>query len=96
MDKATLILHDRVEFDDGAIQEIVIWRVPEPVPPTDHGFKYRLFYGYPGRRLVGYDNERGKGDHKHSGDRELAYVFRGWEALLDDFFADVASLRGSQ
>jgi predicted transcriptional regulator len=24
-----------------------------------------LFYGFPGNRLAGYDNERGKGDHRH-------------------------------
>lgn len=92
--KAELIITDKVVFDDGMIQEIVIWRVPDPVPPTTHGFKYRLFYGGHGARLIGYDNERGKGDHRHIRGKEVAYEFRGWEKLLDDFLADVASLRG--
>ena len=91
---AELIVSDKVIFDDGAIQQIVLWRVPTPVPPSDHGFKYSLFYGLPGRRLIGYDNERGKGDHRHIGDREEAYEFRGWEELIDDFLADVARARG--
>jgi hypothetical protein len=55
---AELVIADKVVFDDGAIQEMVVWRVPAPVPPSSHAFKYRMFYGFPGRRLVGYDNER--------------------------------------
>ena len=91
--KAEVIVADKVVFDDGAIQEMVVWRVPTPIPPTSHGFKYRLFYGFPGQRLVGYDNERGKGDHRHIEGREESYVFLNWEALIDDFLADVAQMR---
>ncbi len=87
------MIADKVVFDDGAIQEIVIWRLPAPLPKGSHGFKYRLFYGYPGRRVVGYDNERGKGDHRHVDRREQRYAFRGWEALISDFLADVARAR---
>jgi hypothetical protein len=93
---AELVIADKVVFDDGAIQEMVIWRVPSPVPPSSHGFKYRLFYGFPGRRLVGYDNERGKGDHRHVESREEPYLFRGWEALIEDFLADVGRERARE
>jgi len=92
--KAELVISIKVAFEDGAIQEIVIWKVPSPVPPTDHGFKYSLFYGVPGHRLIGYDNERGKGDHRHFGDHQEPYEFRGVEALIDDFLADVEKARG--
>lgn len=92
--QATLILRDRRSFDDGAILEVVVWQVPVPVPPTSHGLKYRLFYGRPGERLVGYDNERGKGDHRHYGEREEAYAFTSLSQLLDDFEADVVAMRG--
>ena len=78
-----------------AIMEMKIWRLPEPVPPTTHGLKYRLFYGYRGRRLVGYDNERAKGDHKHLDDRELPYRFLSVEQLVADFLGDVRRMRGS-
>jgi hypothetical protein len=91
---AERVASDKVLFDDGAIQEIVVWRLPFAVPPAAHPFNYRLFYGYAGRRLVGYDNGRGKGDHRHFAEKEEAYVFRGWEKLIDDFLADVAELRG--
>ena len=59
--KAELLFHERIDYDDGSIVEMKIWRVPSPVPPTTHGVKYSLFYGRPGVRDVGYDNERGKG-----------------------------------
>jgi hypothetical protein len=58
--KAELLLEQRIDYDDGAIVEMVLWRVPFPVPPTTHGLKYSLFYGRPGVREVGYDNERAK------------------------------------
>lgn len=93
--KARLLFHERRLFDDGAILEMKIWRVPNPVPPTSHGLKYSLFYGYPGRRLVGYDNERAKGDHRHLGDRELPYDFVSVEHLVSDFLTDVRRIRGS-
>ena len=93
--KATLVLHSRTILSDGAILEARIWRVPTPVPPSLHSFKYSLFYGYPGARLVGYDNERGKGDHKHVGGVELPYIFVSVERLLADFAADVAAEQGS-
>jgi len=92
--KAELIFRDRLDLPDGTIIEMVIWRVPEAVPPSDHPFKYRLFFGRAGERIVGYDNERGKGDHKHVRDRETAYRFSGPEKLIADFIADVEKERG--
>lgn len=93
--KARLLFHERRRFDDGAIIEMKIWRVPEPVLPTTHGLKYSLFYGYPGRRLVGHDNERTKGDHRHLDDRQLPYIFTSVEQLMADFLGDVRRIRGS-
>jgi hypothetical protein len=92
---AVLIIRDRRILQDGCILEIVIWKVPQSVPPTVHGLKYRLFYGRPGERIVGYDNERGKGDHRHVDGREKPYVFRSIGSLLDDFEADVVKVRGA-
>jgi hypothetical protein len=93
MAKARLIFRDRQILADGAIVEMRIWQVPEPVPPSSHRLKYSLFYGYPGRRVVGYDNERGKGDHKHLGQAETRYRFTSVEALIAGFLADVAAAR---
>lgn len=63
--KARPLVKTKEVRDDGSIIEIVIWSVPHPVSPCRHCFKYSLFFGRPGIRLVGYDNEYGKGDHRH-------------------------------
>ena len=94
--KAELLFRQRIEYDDGALVEMVLWRVASPVPPSTHRLKYRLFYGRPGVREVGYDNERGKGDHRHFRGTETVYVFTTVERLMTDFWADVRSLRGGE
>ena len=93
--KAERLFYQRIDYDDGAIVEMVLWRVPSPVPPSTHGLKYSLFYGRPGIRQVGYDNERGKGDHRHYLDVEESYTFSTVEQLMADFWSDVRALRGN-
>ena len=80
---------------DGSILEVVIWKVPKPVPPTEHGYKYRAVYVVDGVRIVGFDNERGKGDHCHIDGKELPYAFTGIDQLLEDFIATVETRRAS-
>jgi Family of unknown function (DUF6516) len=89
MKKATLMAHTKEIREDGTIVEVVIWDLPEPLPPSRHSFKYRLFYGRVGEHRVRYDNERGKGDHRHVGGQELPYEFVSINQLLDDFERDV-------
>lgn len=92
--KATRAFYDRGEYPDGAIVEMTIWLVPKPVSGCTHPFKYSLFYGYHGKRVAGYDNERGKGDHRHFEEREEPYSFSTVEALIADFLSDVRRVRG--
>jgi hypothetical protein len=73
---------------------MTIWHVPKPVVGSAHHFKYSLFYGYSGRCIVDYDNERGKGSHRHLGEKEEPYRFSTVEALMADFLADVRHARG--
>jgi hypothetical protein len=68
---------------------MVVWNVPTVVPPSKHLFKYRLVFVRNGQRLVGYDNERGKGDHKHINGQELNYRFVDIDTLMRDFLHDV-------
>jgi hypothetical protein len=89
MAKAILILHRKRYFDDGSISEIKLWHVPSPVRGSNHEFRYSLFYGRPGERWVAYDNEPGKGDHRHCGELEEEYGFTSPEQLMSDFLADV-------
>lgn len=92
---AKLILHRKRLFDDGSIAEIKLWQVPKIVRGSRHRFKYSLDYGREGRRLVGDDNEAGKGDHRRYEAREEAYIFATPERLLADFLADVGDLRSA-
>ena len=73
----------------GGVVEMIVWRVPTPITPSEHPFKYRLVFVHDGERVVGYDNERGKGDHKHIGKKEMPYQFVDEEQLLLDFWQDV-------
>ena len=91
--KATLLYRQRIDFDDCAIIEIVVWHLPKPVVGSQHHFKYRLFYGVAGKRMIGYDNERPKGDHCHRGDTETPYQFISPEQLIDDFLMAVDETR---
>ncbi|MEM5315163.1 DUF6516 family protein [Paraburkholderia sp. JHI869] len=84
-----MLFEDRTVFPDGAIVEMRIWRLPQPDRERPHGLKYSLFYGVAGRRIVGYDNERGKGDHRHYRDREEPYAFSSVDRMVSDFLDDV-------
>jgi len=46
-----------------------------------------------GVRVVGFDNERGKGDHCHLDGKELPFAFTGVDQLIEDFIAAVAARR---
>ena len=93
MPKAEKLLDVRNAFDDGSFLVIRVWRVVDPVPPSTHRFKYSFFYGRPGERLVLFDNERGKGDHRHIGEVESSYAFENIEKLTEDFMAEVRRIR---
>jgi len=86
---AILLVRAKENRDDGSIVEIVIWEFSEPLPASVHRFKYRLYHGAAGVCRVRYDNERGKGDHRHFGGKEYDYEFTSLEELLGDFRADV-------
>lgn len=90
---ATLIFQQK-NTKDGYIQEMVVWRLDKPVPGCRHLFKYRFYFGRDdGTCLVRYDNERGKGDHKHIAGTECPYIFRSLEAAFTDFLADIKTIQ---
>jgi len=91
---AKLLFKDKFIYADGAIREMVIWRLPDSDNERPHGLKYRLYYGNSDQCLVRYDNERGKGDHRHVGDQEEMYTFISIVQLVQDFKADIEHLRG--
>lgn len=93
--KAWKLFDKRLDYRDGIV-EMVIWRLPDADIERPHGLKYRLVYVRHGKRLVGYDNERGKGDHKHIGDKEFPYKFISVDRLVSDFMADVKRRAGEK
>jgi hypothetical protein len=88
--KATPVLRRRVIVAADAFVEVVVWKVPEPAPPAPHAFRYRLAYVVGGHCVLRYDNERGKGDHRHTETTEEPYTFLTPDQLMADFAADVA------
>lgn len=91
--KATLIRHDRFNDVFGNIVEMKIWAVPV-TEHTPYGVKYSLVYVVDGERAIGYDNERGKGDHKHIDGKEKPYQFTDVDILIEDFANDVEEFIG--
>ncbi len=87
--KAVLIHKLRRRIGDDRFAELTVWQTPEPVPPSTHGFKYRLAFVVNEVCVLRYDNERGKGDHKHIDGMETNYAFTTLDQLIDDFWADV-------
>ncbi|WP_105439535.1 DUF6516 family protein [Neorhizobium sp. T25_13] len=89
MAQATLIMDRKFHLDDGRIIQMKVWQLPDPNAERPHGLKYSLFFGRPGERIIGYDNEAGKGDHRHYSDQEEPYRFESLERMIGDFEDDV-------
>ncbi len=91
--KVEVLAQERHVLAENAFAEIVVWRVPQPVRGSTHRFKYRLALVVADACVLRYDNETGKGDHRHVGDVETTYSFSGYEKLLADFWADIDGWR---
>ena len=88
--KAVELLRTRIVFSENAFAELVLWRVPKPVTGSAHEFKYRLAYVVDGVCVVRYDNEVGKGDHRHFTGKQTGYAFTSVDKLIGDFERDIA------
>lgn len=91
--KAALLLLERHDVSADAFAVLRIWRVPTPVRGSVHEYKYSLAYVVGKECVLRYDNEAGKGDHKHIGATELSYRFTNPVNLLSDFWFDVDQWR---
>jgi hypothetical protein len=90
---AKLLIRDRLVLANDAFIEMVVWSVSAPVRGSKHWFKYRLALIENEQCVLRYDNEAGKGDHKHIGEHEMPYAFVDLNQLQRDFFADVRQWR---
>jgi hypothetical protein len=86
---ARLLLRERRIIGEGRFADIVIWRLPRPVPGSKHRFKYRLAFVVDEVCVLRFDNETGKGDHKHVGAEQAAYPFTTLEQLVADFWNEI-------
>jgi hypothetical protein len=91
--KAEALIQDRYILAEDAFVEVVVWRLPRAIRGSTHALKYRLALVVGGKCVLRYDNEAGKGDHRHVGDVESSYAFSSYEQLLTDFWADVDAWR---
>lgn len=95
--KAEPLLDDRHVLDSRTfVVEIVVWRLPRPAHGSAHRFKYRLALVADGLCVLRYDNEAGKGDHRHVGTAEAPYDFTTPDMLLADFWRDVETWRSTR
>ena len=87
---ARLLLRERRIIAEDRFAEIVIWRLRGPAGGSLHSFKYRMAFVVDGVCVLRFDNETGKGDHKHLGETEAPYLFTTLEQLVVDFWDEVA------
>lgn len=90
--KAVKLLHEKVRTSDGFIVEYKVWRVSK-CSHYPEGVKYSFFAVLRGEILVGYDNHRPKGHHRHFLGREEFYSFLGLVKLKKDFLEDLSFIR---
>ena len=87
--KATELFQQRIVYADNRFAELLLWRFPKLLPGSKHCFKYRLAYVVDETCVLRYDNEAGKGDHRHWGGKERNYEFSNLKQLLVDFQEDI-------
>jgi hypothetical protein len=91
--KAELLARDKINLEDDLWLEAVLWSVPVPVRGSRHSYKYRLALIDSDVCVLRYDNEAGKGDHKHMGETEVPYTFSTIDDLWASFFTDIQRYR---
>lgn len=90
---AKLMLNERHTLSEISFIEMVVWQLPSSLPGSSHPFKYRLALVVSGICVLRYDNEAGKGDHKHIGGSQIPYDFTSPQRLLEEFWLDVDNWR---
>lgn len=87
------LMNTRIQIAENAFAIIRILEVDPAILGSEHEYKYSLAYVVDGVCVMRYDNERGKGDHKHIGDQEYPVTFTTIEDLIASFKTDIFRLR---
>jgi hypothetical protein len=92
--RAMLLYREKFVYADGSIREMVLWQLPKTTAEKTYGLKYRLCYRLAdGTCIVRYENETGKGDHRHRNNQEEPYQLTDVETLVADFLEDIEEVR---
>lgn len=86
---AISLINKRIWTKPDAFAEVVVWHLAKPLMRSNHSYKYRLAYIARSQCVLRYDNELGKGDHRHYGKIQSAYSFSSIQQLMSDFAADI-------
>ena len=86
--KASLVFHQKLTLRNATgtrqtIFEMTVWKIPKD-KNFPEGIRYRAWLSEDGVTLFGFDNHKPKGPHLHVGDKELGYIFRGYDELIRD------------
>ena len=90
--KAINHIDERIILSEESFVEVVVWEVSKSLESSEHKYRYRLALVINGECVMRYDNEAGKGDHKHIGSTEIEYNFTDIDRLIADFWNDVGEL----
>jgi len=85
------IIYTRNVLSENELVEIKIWEIPKS-NDFPEGLKYSFVYVKDGIRILGYDNERKKGHHRHFKEEETETEFEGIWKLLSKFKEEVEKL----
>ena len=88
MSRAVKVLHEKIRTAKGVVVEFKVWQVPKSEDYPE-GVKYSFFATNSGKVLIGYDNHRPKGHHRHFAGKEWPYDFGGFDKLRQDFARDL-------
>lgn len=86
--RAVRVFHEKIRTAEGVIVELKVWQVAKSKNYPE-GVKYSFFASQSGKILVGYDNHKPKGHHRHFGGEEEPYGFKGFDRLRQDFARDM-------
>jgi hypothetical protein len=87
--RAVELVRSRIVYAGNAFAELVLWGLSQPLAGSMHLYKYTPAYVVEGVSVLRYDNETGKGDHRHDGSAESPYSFSTPERLIADFLRDI-------
>ncbi len=86
---AELLFDDRFVLGDRAFAQVKVWRVPAPVRGSRHRLRYSFAFVVNDKCVLRFDNEAGKGDHRHADGIETPLEFDNLNGLLADFWKEV-------